>query len=73
MNTSGNSSYIKMTPKPIHEASHSNTKDLEKLGMAKTGVLHMAFFKVETAFFVASFHENEFLFSSVVKGVEILP
>ena len=73
MNFNGHPSYIKIAPKPFHEASHYKTKDLENSGATKTGVLHMACFKMENAFYVASFHENAFFFSRDVKGASIFP
>ena len=73
MNSSGRPSCIKMGPKLFPKASHSNAKVLEKSGMTKIGVLHMACFKMEKAFSISTFHEMEFFLSRFVKGAEILP
>jgi hypothetical protein len=57
---------------PLLEASHYKTKVLLNLNRARTGVVHLTFFKYQKAHFVASFHLN-FFFRKVVRGDAILP
>ena len=72
MNANGHPSCIKMAPKPFFEASHSNTKVMEKPSTTNIGMLHMAFFKMENAFSTTSLHENAFFLSRDGKGDVIL-
>lgn len=65
--------FIKMTLKHFPEASHSNARVLEKSGIAKLGVLHMACFKMEKSCSTALFLEKNFFLISAIKGVEFLP
>ena len=59
-----------MATKPFPQASNSNTKVLEKLGVAKIGVLHMACFKIENAFYVASSKKIIFSWVGVSKQLQ---
>ena len=56
--------YIKTTPIPFPEGSHSTIKVFVKSSVAKTGV---------KALVAARVHENSSFFNNVVIGVAILP
>ena len=69
----GLSYFIKTTPIPFPEASHSTIKVFVKSYVAKTGAWHIASLKCSKAFVASGVHENASFFNNVVRGVSILP
>ena len=73
VNAMGCSSWRRTTPSPLSQASLSIVKGLEKLGIARIGVVHIACFRFLNAHSVAGVHAKASFFSRVVKGATIFP
>jgi len=69
----GLSSFIKTTPIPFLEASHSTIKVFVKSGVAKTGAWHIAYLIYSKASIASGVHENASLFNNVVRGATTFP
>ena len=66
-------SYIKTTPIPFPEASHSIIKVFVNYGVAKTGARHITSLRCSNAVVASRVHENASFFNNVVRGAAILP
>ena len=71
--SNGSSLFIKTTPIPFPEASHSTIKVFVKSGVAKTGARHVASLRCSKALVASVVHENASFFNNVVRGASILP
>jgi hypothetical protein len=66
-------SYIRTTPIPFPEASHSTIKVFVKFGVVKTGALHITSLSCSKSLVASGVHENASFLVSVIKGAAILP
>jgi hypothetical protein len=55
------------------DASVSKMNDREKSGNARTGDVHILFFRVSKALVCSGVHKNEYFFSKLCKGLQIKP
>ena len=66
-------SFIKTTPIPFPEASHSTIKVFLRSGVAKTDARHIASLRCSKALVALGVHENAYFFNNFVRGPAILP
>ena len=66
-------SYIKTTPIPFLEASHSKINVFMNYGIAKTDARHIASLRCSKALVASGVHESASFFNNVVRGAAILP
>jgi hypothetical protein len=66
-------SCIRATPIPFPEASHSTIKVFVKLGVVKTGALHITYLSCSKALVYSGVLQNAAFLVSDVKGAAILP
>jgi hypothetical protein len=65
--------FIRTTPIPFPEASHSTIKVFVKSGVVKTGAFHITSLSCSKSLVSFGVHENASFLVSVIKGVVILP
>ena len=71
VNAMGCSSWRRTAPSPLSQASLSIVKGYEKLGIARTGVVHIACFSFSNAHSAAGVHAKASFLSRVVNGAAI--
>ena len=65
--------FIKTTPIPFHEASHSTIKVFLKSGIAKIGARDIASLICSKALVASGVRENAYFFNNFIIGAAILP
>ena len=71
VNAMGCSSWRRTAPSPLSQASLSIVKGLEKSGIARTGVVHIACFSFSNAHSAAGDHEKASFLSRDINGAKI--